>query len=83
MTVWVDYDDGHAGGYPHWCTQPTMRSLGHTFAGVVYSEHVDPITGEHTADYYEKCSCGQRGGWAHTAEVLGAFIDDDEVETTD
>lgn len=17
--VWVDHDDGHAGGYPHWC----------------------------------------------------------------
>lgn len=22
IQVYVDYDDGHAGGYPHTCTQP-------------------------------------------------------------
>jgi hypothetical protein len=26
MKVWVDYDDGHAGGYPHECDRcPTCK----------------------------------------------------------
>lgn len=23
--VWVDYDDGHAGGYPHECDEPLLK----------------------------------------------------------
>lgn len=59
------------GYYPYWRYQPNLQSLGHTITGIVYQEHLDPITGELTAESYVKCSCGQRGGWMHTAEILG------------
>lgn len=25
--MWVDYDDGHTGGYPHECAEPVMREV--------------------------------------------------------